>query len=96
MRNSRKNAYEPRPARKISEIDFDELSQLEIEEINSKLNKWKNNRPERKCYNCHCPDHLLADCPEPVTRFFCFKCGKEGCVTPKCPNCSPKGNRSAE
>lgn len=93
----RKPMQEYRPQRKaIHEVDFEEMSNYEIEEISAKLDKWKKQRAERTCFNCHLAGHLLADCPEEVSRFFCFKCGMEGTVTPKCPRCSPKANRGVE
>lgn len=88
--------YRAPPPRKISEIDFNTFSQLEIEEISTKLNHWKSQKEERKCYNCHTSGHLVADCPEKVSRIFCFKCGLDGYITPQCPTCSPKGNRSVD
>lgn len=84
------------PPRRVNELNFEEMSHLEIEEISSKLNNWKAQRAERRCYNCHMAGHFLADCPEEITRFFCFKCGLDGYATPKCPNCSPKGSRSMD
>lgn len=84
------------PPRRVNELNFEEMSHLEIEEISSKLNNWKAQRAERRCYNCHMAGHFLADCPEEISRFFCFKCGLDGYATPKCPNCSPKGSRSMD
>lgn len=43
------------------------------------------------CWNCKVVGHSFVDCPEPLTRQFCFRCGKDGVVTPKCPKC--QGNR---
>lgn len=83
-------------SRRVHEIDFDNMSTQEIEEISSKFDRWKSQKTERTCYNCHLPGHLLSDCPEEITRFFCFKCGMEGTVTPRCPKCSLKGNRGGE
>lgn len=79
-----------RSQRNVSEIDFDDLSSVEVEEIDSKLKSWKEKRPSSKCFNCHRNDHLLNDCPDDIIRFFCFKCGKEDVTTPKCPKCNPK------
>lgn len=96
-KEKRKPSHDYRPQRKfLHEIDFEEMSSNEIEEISLKLDKWKNQRAERKCFNCHLPGHLLAECPEEITRFFCFRCGMEDTTTPKCSRCSPKGNRSVD
>lgn len=95
-KDKKKPLYDYKPVRKIHELDFDEMSNSEIEEINSKLTQWKSQRTERKCYNCHQPGHLLSNCPEEITRFFCFKCGLDGYATPKCPKCTPKASRSGD
>lgn len=36
------------------------------------------------CFNCHSVGHGFMDCETPITRPFCFRCGKEGVVAPKC------------
>lgn len=82
--------------KKVYELEFDEMAPYEIEEISTKLDKWRKKRADMKCYNCHNPDHLLINCPEPIDRFFCFKCGLEGYASPKCPNCALKFKRGAE
>lgn len=79
------NAY-PKVQRRVNEIDFEELSAGEVEEISTKINNWKQKRA-LKCYNCHAEDHLLRKCPVPITRFFCFVCGLEGVIYPQCPKC---------
>lgn len=43
------------------------------------------------CWNCREEGHLFVDCPEERRALFCFKCGLENTVTPRCPNC--QGNR---
>lgn len=87
------NTY-PKVQRRVNEIDFEELSAGEVEEISTKLNSWKQKRT-LKCYNCHGEDHLLRKCPVPITRFFCFVCGLEGVAYPQCPDCLNR-KRSAE
>lgn len=89
IRQKRKELYF-KSQRNVSEIDFDDLSSLEVEEISSKLKSWKDKRSSAKCFNCNRNDHFLKDCPDDITRFFCFKCGKEDVSTPKCPKCNPK------
>lgn len=39
------------------------------------------------CWNCRQLGHSYVECPTPIGRVFCFKCGREGVVTPKCPKC---------
>lgn len=77
----------PKFQRRVQEIDYDELSGGEIEEIINKLNNAKLKRANLKCFNCGKEDHLLRKCPVPITRFFCFVCGLEGVVYPQCPDC---------
>ena len=86
------NYRNPNP-RRVHEIEFDDLSSGEIEEITTKLNNWRAKRV-MKCFNCFSEDHLLKECPEDITRFFCFRCGLEGYATPKCPNCNLNSRRS--
>lgn len=45
------------------------------------------------CYNCKSESHRLIDCSEPITRIFCFRCGKEGVRAPNC-TCGSKNSRS--
>lgn len=80
----------------VNEIDFDEMSPNEIEEVSVKFNNWKSKRASMKCFNCNSGDHLLAKCPEEIDRFFCFRCGKDGVATPKCPNCTLNLRRGVE
>lgn len=82
--------------RRVHEIDFENLSNGEIEEISNKLNNYRSKRNNLTCFNCHSADHLLRDCPDAITRFFCFKCGLDGYATPKCPKCSLNPMRSVE
>lgn len=95
-KEKKKEVFGNSRVRRINEIDFEDLSTLEIEEISSKLNNWRSKRAPLTCFNCHSPDHLLRDCPEEISRFFCFKCGLDGYATPKCPKCSLNSPRSAE
>lgn len=96
MRDKRKPMTDFKPQKKIYELEFEDMPLNEVEEISAKLERWKKNRANLKCFNCQNSDHLLAQCPEPIERFFCFRCGLEGYATPKCPNCSLKGKRGAE
>lgn len=95
-REKKKPFQDYRTPKRIHEVDFEDMSLLEIEEIDARLNHWKSQRAQRKCFNCHQIGHLLSDCPEEISRFFCFKCGLDGYATPKCPNCTPKANRGGD
>lgn len=46
------------------------------------------------CWNCHDMGHGFMDCPSPPLHIFCFGCGAEGTVKPKCSKCR-LGNRTA-
>lgn len=45
------------------------------------------------CFNCKSEQHRLVDCEEPITRIFCFRCGKEGARAPNC-TCGPKNSKN--
>lgn len=39
------------------------------------------------CWNCRTEGHRFNYCPSHQRRLFCYKCGREGVVTPECPRC---------
>lgn len=89
--------------RSVSEIkdNFDPLSKIaELEaSINElKLHSRRNNINKsdeeviQGCFNCRSLDHLQKDCPEEVSEIYCFRCGKRGFITPKCPKCRQTKN----
>ncbi|XP_065356327.1 uncharacterized protein LOC135950718 [Calliphora vicina] len=43
------------------------------------------------CWNCKQSGHSFMNCPSPNRRIFCFRCGRDNVVTPKCPKC--QGNQ---
>lgn len=43
------------------------------------------------CWNCRTEGHTFVDCLEEKQNIFCYKCGLENTMTPRCPNC--QGNR---
>lgn len=59
----------------------------EVEAIGSP----RGNPARYRCYNCEAVGHSYVDCPE-ERRLFCYRCGKGGFITPKCPNCQNTGN----
>lgn len=89
IRNAKREYY-LHSQRKVSEIDFDDLSSGEIEELSNKFKNWKPK--SAKCFNCHSEEHLLKQCPKEISRIFCFKCGMEGVYTPKCSKCNSNLN----
>lgn len=57
----------------------------------NKLNTTaKPDTPNFVCYKCKEPGHSFRHCPDTTEKFFCFTCGKDNVITPKCPNCNPK------
>ncbi|XP_065358730.1 uncharacterized protein LOC135952646 [Calliphora vicina] len=76
-----------RSAQRVNELycveDEQSLIDLEVDGIRS--------TSHYTCWNCKVVGHSFMDCPEPITRTFCFRCGRENVVAPKCPKC--QGNR---
>lgn len=49
------------------------------------------NKPrDEKCYNCLKFGHWFIDCPSPISRVFCFRCGKENMYATECTKCHPE------
>lgn len=95
-KDKRREAYFSKPPmRKISEIEFEDLSAAEIEEITNKVTNWKNKRAGLTCFICKSPDHLIRECPN-KPQFCCYSCGLEGYIVKTCPKCSVNHQRSAE
>lgn len=42
------------------------------------------NKQKKGCYNCKSSQHYMNDCDQPISRIFCFRCGKDGSVAPTC------------
>lgn len=43
------------------------------------------NKPKSSvCYNCKKDSHYFHDCDQPITRMFCFRCGKDDTLAPNC------------
>lgn len=92
MLASQRQTYQSRTyqSARVNEINYEaqETSMdFEVEAISA------NNR--YTCWNCRKSGHSYVECPIPVSRIFCFKCGKEGVVTPKCSRCQGNLMRSA-
>ena len=51
-------------------------------------------KPKEKdeCFKCHKLGHHHKDCPMLSKKVYCFRCGKEDVIAPKCPECLAKGN----
>lgn len=46
------------------------------------------------CWNCQNPGHGYRDCNSAQRNLFCFKCGKQNTVTPRCSNCRTGNGRT--
>lgn len=48
-----------------------------------------NTQPARQlvCWNCKGPGHTFIECMSKQRNLFCYKCGFDGVITPKCPTC---------
>lgn len=42
------------------------------------------------CWNCKLTGHSFVDCISEQRNVFCFRCGFDNVITPKCPRC--RGN----
>lgn len=74
--------------RQVNELVYDPAEvEEEILEI-SAINKER----VLVCWNCKQNGHTFVDCPVEQRRIFCYRCGLENVVSPKCPMCA--GNRS--
>lgn len=97
--------YETR--RMVSELTEDNAlgQSARIEELESKIEAIKFQNMKKKsqaesneeeikgCYNCRATDHFQRECPHELTEIYCFRCGKRGYITPKCPRCLSKNRR---
>ena len=67
---------------------------IEVEEAtNQKNNQTLAQLPDCVCWNCRQEGHVYMDCMASVRHIFCYKCGRPGVITPKCPTCQ-SGNQS--
>lgn len=41
----------------------------------------------RGCWNCASREHRVRDCPLPIAREYCYRCGRGGCTVKTCPKC---------
>ncbi|XP_067635466.1 uncharacterized protein [Eurosta solidaginis] len=69
--------------------------QVTVEEIrHQSSNKQAGVRRNVSCWNCGADGHFFTECMSLQRRIFCYKCGKQDVITPKCPMCNPAGNAS--
>ncbi|KAI8119460.1 hypothetical protein CVS40_9298 [Lucilia cuprina] len=71
--------------RQVNELKFESEG---TEEVNAIMTKVK-----LVCWNCKEEGHAFMDCPSERRRLFCYKCGHDNTVTPRCPTC--QGNQNS-
>lgn len=79
---SQRQQFQQRQFQKVNEIDIDgdiPTDQLEVEAL--------RDTSKYKCWNCKIVGHGFMDCPSATRRLFCYKCGWDNVVSPKCPRC---------
>lgn len=89
----------PRDYRRVNnicEMDPDEREIMALEQIADHPNtrfalaRKDNNerRPQQNCWNCSKIGHNFNFCPDPISKFFCFRCGKPDVSSRRCPICN--------
>lgn len=54
----------------------------------------KTDSSKLTCFKCKKLGHGFRQCPDTSEKFFCFTCGQEDVITPKCPKCNPKNEKA--
>ncbi|XP_075147243.1 uncharacterized protein LOC142221410 [Haematobia irritans] len=91
MLANQRQAYQQRSyqAPRVHELEYREVgqeSEFEVEAIGPSS--------RYTCWNCKKVGHGYVECSVPIGRIFCFKCGQEGVVTPKCQRCQGNSSKS--
>ncbi|XP_059220925.1 uncharacterized protein LOC131995808 [Stomoxys calcitrans] len=97
MLANQRQAYQQRSfqAPRVHELYYEEANMETVHEaVNLEVDALKDTT-KYTCWNCRKSGHSYIECPVPMGRVFCFRCGKEGVVTPKCPKCQGNLTRSA-
>ncbi|XP_073848219.1 uncharacterized protein [Musca autumnalis] len=81
-----------RPMR-VSSIEVEEESNFPILEDDEGLGEVSAISTQLACWNCQKLGHGFRDCPSSQRGYFCFKCGKQNTITPKCSNCRAGNGR---
>lgn len=72
---------------KVGSESEEEIGLSQCNAINTRSdqkNFSRNNKPKRSCFNCNSEHHYFNDCDRPIERIFCFRCGKDGALSPNC------------
>lgn len=95
-----RHARQPMGRYNANELAYMEEEAVPIEE-NLAAFQYSGNRPRNNregearsliCWNCKVPGHTFMDCPSTERNIFCYKCGCEGVITPKCRKCHPENS----
>ncbi|XP_059217004.1 uncharacterized protein LOC131994293 [Stomoxys calcitrans] len=92
-----RQAYQQRPYQppRVHELHYEEaFVEPRNETVGVEVDALRDTT-KYTCWNCRKRGHSYVECPMPIGRVFCFRCGKEGVVTPKCPKCQGNWPRSA-
>lgn len=73
--------------RRVNEVEFTEDDIMDIETLKVKPQPSK----QFTCWNCKIPGHSFIECNSEKRNLFCYKCGFDDVITPKCPRCT--GNK---
>lgn len=82
----------------VCELEADEREIMALEQMadhpNTRfaLTRKDNPRQPQACWNCSKVGHNFNFCPDPISRFFCFRCGRPDVSSRRCPNCNKSGN----
>lgn len=60
----------------------------EILAVRERVKRVGDTGSERKCFNCLREGHNFADCQQPKTGQFCFRCGSRNVTVFTCKNCT--------
>lgn len=71
------------PPRSVHELDYEDV----VAEETSEVDAFNTNVRKLICWNCKKEGHTFMECVEEKRNLFCYKCGLENTVTPKCPVC---------
>lgn len=80
-----------RPMRAVSEVYVEcpsdgEYEIADYEEV-SAIQYNRQSKPPLKCWNCQKLGHGFRECDSTTRALFCYRCGKPGTTSPKCPSC---------
>lgn len=86
--------------RKVNELDFSLETNSEsnnniLPTLTPKMDDYqvealKFNTPQVKqllCWNCKRAGHTFIECHSTQRNLFCYRCGYDGVITPRCPTC---------